>query len=149
MAVKPIPDGFHTITPYLVLNNAGKVIEFLKNAFGAEEVYRHMRGEGVIGHAQVKIGDSMLMISDATSEHGAAPCMIYFYVKDCDAWYERAMKAGATSIMKPMDMFYGDRNAGVKDQSGMQWWIATHKEDVSPAEVEKRAKAMEKQGAKR
>jgi uncharacterized glyoxalase superfamily protein PhnB len=149
MAAKPIPDGFHTITPYLVLNDAGKAIEFLKKAFSAEEIYRHLGPGGIVGHAQLKIGDSMLMISDATKEHPAAPCMIYMYVKDVDSLYERAVKAGGESIMKPADMFYGDRNAGVKDSSGMQWWIATHKEDVAPAEVEKRAAAAVKQGAKR
>jgi PhnB protein len=144
MAVRPIPDGFHTITPYLVLDGAGKVIEFLKKAFGAEEIYRHKRPDGGIGHAQVKIRDSMLMLADATKDHPAAPCMIYMYVEDVDAWYERAIKAGGISIMKPMDMYYGDRNAGVKDASGMQWWIGTHKEDIAPEEVERRAAAAAK-----
>jgi PhnB protein len=148
MAVKKIPDGFHTLTPYLVLDNASKVIAFLKKAFNAELMYSHDRPDGKIGHAQLKVGDSMLMIADATKEHPAAPCSLYMYVENCDAWYERAIKAGATSIMKPMDMFYGDRNAGVKDSSGMQWWMATHVEDVSAAEVEKRAEEAAKKPAR-
>ena len=148
MAAKPIPDGFHTITPYLVLNDAGKAIEFLKKAFSAEEIYRHLGPGGIVGHAQLKIGDSMLMLADANPQHPAQPCSLYMYVENCDAWYESALKAGATSIMKPMDMFYGDRNAGVKDPSGMQWWMATHIEDVSAAEVGKRAEAAAKKPAR-
>ena len=145
MAVQPIPDGFHTVTPYLVVDNAGKVIEFLKKAFGAQETHRSKRPDGGIMHAQVKIGDSMIMLADATKEHKATPCSIYFYVKDTDAWYNQAIKAGATSIMPPANMFYGDRNAGVKDASGMQWWIGTHIEDFSVEELEKRAAAAMKQ----
>jgi uncharacterized glyoxalase superfamily protein PhnB len=148
MPVKKIPDGFHTLTPYLVLNDAAKVITFLKKAFNAQLVYSHNGPNGKIGHAQLKVGDSMLMLADASPEHPAQPCSLYLYVDNCDAWYEGAIKAGATSIMKPMDMFYGDRNAGVKDASGMQWWMATHVEDVSAEEVGKRAEAAAKKPAR-
>jgi PhnB protein len=144
MAVKPIPDGFHTVTPYLVVEGASKLIEFLKKGLGAEEIHLSKRPDGTIMHAQVRIGDSMVMLAEAMAEHPAMPCALYLYVSDTDALYERALKAGATSIMKPMDMFYGDRNAGVKGPGGIQWWIATHKEDMSTAELEKRAAAAMK-----
>jgi uncharacterized glyoxalase superfamily protein PhnB len=141
-----MPEGFHTVTPYLMLDNASKEIEFMKKAFGAEELSRLARPDGGVAHAQVKIGDSILMISDTTKEHPAQPCMMYIYVRDVDAAFERAIKAGGTSVQKPMDMFYGDRSGGLKDPSGMHWWLGTHKEDVPKAELEKRAAAMAKQG---
>jgi uncharacterized glyoxalase superfamily protein PhnB len=144
MAVKSIPDGFHTVTPYLVVKGATGLIEFLKKSFDAETVFMSKRPDGTVGHAQVKIGDSIVMLAEATAEHGAMPCSIYMYVKDTDALYKRALKAGATSLMEPMDMFYGDRNAGVKDATGMQWWIATHIKEVSEEEVEKLTAQMAK-----
>jgi uncharacterized glyoxalase superfamily protein PhnB len=142
MPVRPIPEGFRTVTPYLVLDGADRVLQFLERAFGAKNAQCMRRPDGKIGHAQVKLGDSMIMIADATPEHPAAPCMLYLYVEDCDDWYRRAVAAGATSIMEPRTMFYGDRNAGVKDASGMQWWFGTHVEDVPPAELERRAAAQ-------
>ena len=145
MAVKPIPDGFHTVTPYLVVTGVSKLIDFLKQAFGAEEFHRSSRPDGSIMHAQVKIGDSMVMMGEAMGEFKAMPAMIYLYVNDTDALYQRALQAGATSVMPPTDMFYGDRNAGVKDLCGNQWWIATHKEDISNEELAKRAEAAAKQ----
>jgi PhnB protein len=146
MAVHPIPDGFHTVTPYLVVDGAAKLIDFLKQGFGAEEIHRSNRPDGGIMHAQVKIGDSMIMLADAAKEHPAAPCSLYLYVKDVDALYERAMKAGAKSIMKPENMFYGDRNGGVMGPGGVQWWIGTHVEDVPEGEIEKRAAAQKPRG---
>jgi uncharacterized glyoxalase superfamily protein PhnB len=145
MAVKPIPEGFHTVTPYLMVEEASKLIDFLKQAFEAEEIYRQNMPDGTVMHAQVRIGDSMLMMSDATSQHKPMPSMIYLYVEDVDAVYNRALKAGATSLRKPTDEFYGDRSGGVKDQFGNQWWIGTHIEDVSPEEMEKRADEFMKQ----
>ena len=145
MAVKPIPEGFHTVTPYLIVQGASKLIDFLKQAFEAEEIYRQNMPDGTVMHAQVRIGDSMLMMSDATSQHKPMPSMIYLYVEDVDAVYNRALKAGATSLRKPTDEFYGDRSGGVKDQFGNQWWIGTHIEDVSPEEMEKRAEELMKQ----
>ncbi|MBZ5637774.1 MAG: VOC family protein [Acidobacteriia bacterium] len=145
MAVKPIPDGFHTVTPYLVVQGVPKVMEFLRRAFDAEEVHRSTTPDGTIMHAQMKIGDSMIMMGEATSEHAPQPCSIYLYVKDTDAVYRKALAAGGTSIMEPADMFYGDRNAGVKDASGMQWWIGTHIEDVGPEEMAKRTEAAVKE----
>jgi uncharacterized glyoxalase superfamily protein PhnB len=141
MAVKPIPDGYHTVTPYLVVPGIAKLIDFLKQAFDATEIERHAQPDGTIMHAEVKIGDSMVMMGQAQGEHKAMPAMIYLYVNDCDSVYKRALAAGGTSIMQPADQFYGDRNAAVKDPSGNQWWIATHKEDLSKEELAKRAEA--------
>src|SRR5262249_30794000 len=148
MAVKPVPDGFHTVTPYLVVDGASKLIEFLKAAFDAEEVYASKMPDGTIMHAQVRIGDSMIMLAQSGGPYPPLPCAIYLYVKDADAAYKRALKAGATSLMEPADMFYGDRNGGVKDASGMQWWIATHIEDVPPEEMKKRSAETMKQRSK-
>ena len=145
MAVKPIPEGFHTVTPYLIVQGASKLIDFLKQAFEAEEIYRQNMPDGTVMHAQVRIGDSMLMMSDATSQHKPMPSMIYLYVEDVDAVYNRALKAGATSLREPTNEFYGDRSGGVKDFAGNQWWIGTHIEDVSPEEIEKRAEEFMKQ----
>ncbi len=148
MAVKAVPDGFHTVTPYLVVSGAAKLIEFVKAGLGATEVYRHLRPDGSVMHAQVRIGNSMVMLADANELHGPTPCSLYLYVEDVDALYARALAAGATSIMPPANMFYGDRNAGVKDASGMQWWIGAHVEDVSDEEMTRRQLAQAAQPKK-
>ena len=145
MAVKPIPDGFHTVTPYLMVPGVSKLIDFLTQAFEAKELERMARPDGTIMHAQVRIGDSIVMMGEPVGEFKAMPAMVYLYVNDTDAVYKLAIQAGATSIMEPADQFYGDRNAGVKDRSGNLWWIATHKEDVAPEELAKRAEAYMKQ----
>jgi PhnB protein len=124
--VKPIPDGFHTVTPYLIVDGAEKLIGFMTEALGAQ--YDHKpakRPDGSIMHATLKIGDSMLMISDASEHAKTSRVMLYLYVPDVDASYQRALKAGATSV-KPTDQFYGDRSAGVKDAAGNQWFFGTH-----------------------
>jgi uncharacterized glyoxalase superfamily protein PhnB len=139
MAVKPIPEGFHTVTPYLVVSGVARLIDFLKEAFGATEMHRSTRPDGTVMHAQVKIGDSPIMMGEVMGEFTAKTTSLYLYVPDTDALYKRALAAGAVSIMEPMDMFYGDRNGGVKDFAGNEWWIATHIEDVPPAELERRA----------
>jgi PhnB protein len=146
--VKPIPDGFHTITPYLIVEGVEKLIAFMKEAFGAEPTHRPTkRPNGSIMHATLRIGDSMLMLSDASQHAKASPVMLYLYVPNVDAAYQRALKAGATSVMEPADQFYGDRSAGVKDSFGNQWFFGTHIEDVAPAELEKRAaEFFKKQG---
>ena len=141
MAVKPIPDGYHTVTPYLTVQGAAKLIDFLQQAFAAQEIERMMQPDGTIRHAEVRIGDSVVMMAEARSEQAPMPSGIYLYVNDTDAVYKRALQAGATSVMEPADQFYGDRSAGVKDPSGNHWWIATHQEDVPPAELKKRAEA--------
>jgi PhnB protein len=146
MAVKPVPDGYHTVTPYLTVRGAPKVIEFLKQAFGAELSHEPIkRPDGTIMHAQVKIGDSPIMIADESEMAKATPSSLYLYVPNVDSVYQRAVKAGGSTVMEPMDMFYGDRSGAVKDPSGNSWFIATHKEDVAPQELAKRADAFLKQ----
>lgn len=145
MAVKPIPDGYHTVTPALKVHGAAKLIEFLKQAFDAKEVYRLASPDGAVMHAEVKIGDSMVMLGEATDERKPMPAMIALYVEDTDAWYKRALNAGATSVREPADQFYGDRSAGVKDFAGNIWWIHTRIEDVPPEEIKKRAAIWMKQ----
>jgi len=140
MNVKPIPDGFHTVTPYLVVKGAAQLIEFIRKAFDGKQLYAHSRPDGTVMHAVVQVNDSMIMLADGTDQHPAQPAMLYLYVTDTDSYYKKAMASGATSIMEPADMFYGDRNAGVIDPSGNQWWIGTHIEDVSEKEMTIRQK---------
>jgi PhnB protein len=130
-AVAPIRPGFHTITPYLIVPGAAAMIDFVKQAFGAEEVFRvHAPGTKKIMHAEVRIGDSMLELADASEQYPARPCGMHLYVPDTDALYERAVKAGATSVRTPEDTPYGDRSAIVTDAFGNSWFIATHIKDV-------------------
>jgi PhnB protein len=147
MAVKPIPEGYHSVTPYLVVPGASKLIDFLKQAFEAEETERVASPDGTIMHAEVRIGDSIIMMGDAMGEFTPMPGMIYLYVNDADATYQRALRAGATSMREPENQFYGNREAGVKDELGNIWWIATHIEDVSPEELKRRAETFMKQGS--
>jgi uncharacterized glyoxalase superfamily protein PhnB len=142
MAVKPIPEGYHSVTPYLVVNGASNLIDFMKQALGAEERMRMPQPDGKIGHAEMIIADSVIMLSDATAEFPPMPAMIHLYVEDTDAVYRRALASGATSVREPADQFYGDRSAGVKDAFGNHWHFATHVEDVTPEEMEKRLAAM-------
>jgi PhnB protein len=145
-SVKPIPDGYHVVTPYLAVQGAEKLIDFLKRAFDAKEIERMSMPDGSIGHAEVRIDDSIIMMGDAREEMWKAmPSSIYLYVEDCDAVYKRALEAGATSLMEPKDQFYGDRSGGVKDPVGNHWFIATHKEDLSKDELNKRAEDYIKQ----
>lgn len=141
MPVKPIPEGFHALTPYLLVSDGVKFIEFLKKAFGAKEIHRSMQPDGRLMHAQMQIGDSFLMMGEPMGEYKAMPASIYVYTEDTDALYRRALAAGATSAMEPADQFYGDRSGGVKDAWGNLWWIATHIEDVSLEEINERVKS--------
>jgi uncharacterized glyoxalase superfamily protein PhnB len=145
MAVKPIPEGYHVVTPYLVLEGTAKVIDFLKQAFDAQETFRMPKPDGTVMHAEVKIGDSTIMMGEASEQHKPMPAFLYLYVNDADAVYKRALQAGATSVMEPADQFYGDRHGSVRDSAGNVWGIATHKEDVSPEELKKRTEAFMKQ----
>ncbi len=145
MDVKPIPKGYRRVTPYLIVTAAARLIEFLQKAFGAKETHPRMaRPDGTVMHAEVKIGDSILMMGEAGGQFQPMPAGFYLYVKDTDAVYRRALEAGATSVSEPADQFYGDRNAGVRDPVGNVWWIATHQEDVAPDEMRKRAEAFMK-----
>jgi uncharacterized glyoxalase superfamily protein PhnB len=142
MPVKPVPDGYGTVTPYLVIPDVAKVIEFLKKAFDATEPHpAHKTPDGRIMHAEVQIGSSRIMMGEPMGEFTPMPAMLHLYVEDCDALYKRAVDAGATPVMEITDQFYGDRSGGVKDSAGNMWWISTHKEDVPPEEMEERAKA--------
>ena len=144
--VKPIPEGYHTITPYLVVDGAEKIIRFMKEAFGAQPVFEPMMGpNGKVMHAEFKIGNSIVMISDSSERAQATSAMLYLYVPNVDAVYQKAIKAGATSLMEPADQFYGDRSGGVTDVAGNRWHIGTHIEDVSPADLKKRAAEFMKQ----
>ncbi len=142
MAVKPIPDGYHTVTPYLTVQGAAELLAFLKKAFDAKETERITRPDGTIGHAEARIGDSVVMLDDAMGEAKAMPTAIYLYVNDADATYKRALQAGGTSVMEPATQFWGDRHGAVRDPAGNLWSIASRIEDVPPEELKKRAEAF-------
>jgi PhnB protein len=146
MPVKPIPKGFHTVTPYLTVRDVDKVIQFLRQAFKAEVSHEPIkRPDGKIMHAQVKIGDSCVMMGEESEQAKATASTLYLYVPDVDQVYQQAVKAGGKSVMEPADMFYGDRCGGVKDSSGNSWMVATHKEDIELPELQKRADEFMKQ----
>ena len=145
--VKPIPDGYHTVTPYLYIKGAASALEFYKKAFGATEMFR-MDWNGRVGHAEMKIGNSMIMMADEFPEMGVrgpqtlggSAVGLCLYVEDVDALFARAVAAGATVVRPLKDQFYGDRSGTVSDPFGHVWTIATHKEDVAPEEMEARSK---------
>ena len=144
--VKPIPDGYHSVQPYLIIKNAAAAIDFYKRAFGAKERLR-MEKDGRVGHAEIEIGDSCVMLADEHPEigahspehYGGSPVSLMVYVTDCDAVYKQALAAGAKSDREPADQFYGDRMAGVLDPFGYKWYLGTHIKDVSPEEMEQHA----------
>lgn len=140
--VKPIPEGFHSVTPYLVVDNASKLVEFLQRAFGATEMHRSVMPDGSITHAEVRIGDSPVMIGQAREPWKPRPSTLYVYVEDVDAVFRKAVEAGGKSLQEPKDQFYGDRSGGVEDPCGNQWFMATHIEDVSHEESQRRFAAM-------
>lgn len=148
MPVNPIPEGFHAVTPHLIIKNASEAIDFYKRAFGAEELVRMPGPDGKLMHAEIRIGGSPLMIADENpawgcfGPTGSSPVTIHLYVRDTDAVVASAEKAGATVLMPAQDMFWGDRFAKIQDPFGHQWSIGTHKEDVSPEEMGRRAAAM-------
>jgi len=147
---KAIPDGYHSVTPYLIIKGASAAIEFYKRAFNAVELFRMDGPDGRIGHAEIKIGDSPVMLADehpamnalSPSSIGGSPVGLMIYTDDCDAMYHRAVEAGATVVRPLMDQFYGDRNGQLDDPYGHRWTIATHKEDVSPEEMDRRMREM-------
>ncbi len=147
MPVKSIPDGYHTVTPYLIVDDAAALIEFAKAAFGAREHHVMRAPGGSVVHADVVIGDSHVMIGQAGGPNRAFPATLYLYVADCDATYGKALAAGATSIQELATQFYGDRHGAVADRWGNRWWIVTHVEDVSDAELQRRTdEAMRQRG---
>ena len=156
MSVKPIPEGYHTLTAYLAVEDADRAIEFYKDAFGAEEVVRMGAPDGRVAHAELQIGDTVLMVSDpypmqnakSPKELGGTTVSIFMYVEDVDASYKKAIDSGATAIMEPDDMFWGDRFGSFTDPYGHAWAIATHIEDLSEDEMRSRGeKAMAEMAA--
>jgi PhnB protein len=149
MATKPIPEGYHSVTPYLAFDNAAEAIEFYKRAFGAKERMRMDAPGGKIGHAQLEIGDSVVMLSDtfpqsttkSPKEVGGTTAGVFMYVEDVDATVKQAVDAGATVETEVQDMFWGDRWGSIVDPFGHQWSVATHVEDVPPEEIAERGKA--------
>lgn len=142
MSVNPIPADYPRITPYLVVNKAAPVIEFLQKAFDATEKHRTQLPDGRIMHVEMRIAGAPVMIGEAHGDMVGRPASMYLFMEDCDAAYQRALKAGGESIMEPADQFYGDRHGGVTDPQGNSWWIATRVEDVSPEEMERRSAEM-------
>lgn len=155
MSARPIPQGYHTLTPYLIVNDAAGAIDFYRRAFGAKEVMRLASPGGKVGHAEVQIGDSRIMLADEFPEMGArgpeayggTPVSLLLYVNDVDAVYQQAIAAGGKAIRGVQDQFYGDRSGMLADPCGHVWTVATHKEDVSPAEITRRFEAMMQQSA--
>src|SRR5262245_32410076 len=154
MAVKPIPDGYHSVTPYIIVQGAARAIEFYKRAFGATEVMRLADPSGKVGHAEIKIGDSTVMLADEHPEMnirgpkslGGAATILLIYGPDVEARFSQAVAAGAKVVRPVKDQFYGDRSGTLEDPFGHLWTIATHKEDVSNEEVVRRFEAAMKQG---
>ena len=151
--VKPIPDGYHTATPYLILQGAAAALDFYKKTFRATEIMRMALPDGRIGHAEIRIGDSVIMLADEVPEMGyrgpkalgGSPVRLMLYVEDVDAVVARAVAAGAKITQPVQDKFYGDRNGVIEDPFGHVWTISTHKEDVPPEEMDKRMAAMKKE----
>lgn len=150
MPVHHIPEGYHSVTPYLVIDGAAEAIEFYKQAFGATEVMRMPGRGGKIGHAEIRIGDSHVMLADEHPEQGhrgpksigGTPVSVMIYVEDVDAMFRTAISLGATETRPVENQFYGDRSGSLTDPFGHNWTISTHIEDVSPEEMERRMKAM-------
>lgn len=148
-AVKPIPDGYHAVTPYLAFSGAADAIEFYKKAFGAVELFRMDAPDGKIGHAEIRIGDSPIMLADEHAEYkcispktlGGCPVSLMLYVEDVDTVFKQALEAGAEEFRPIETKFYGDRSGSLIDPFGYMWHVGTHVEDVAPEEMEKRAAA--------
>ncbi len=147
--VKPVPEGYHAVTPYLIVSDAGKAIEFYKRGLGAQEIMRMPGPGGRIMHAEVKIGDSIVMLGEeppdkptlrAPQSAGMQTASLYLYVPNVDTAFKRALDAGAKAVQPVADMFWGDRIAQIADPSGHQWTLATHKEDLTPEEIGRRQK---------
>ena len=150
--VKPIPDGYHTATPYLIVDDGARAIEFYKRALDATEIMRIPAPGGRVGHAEIRIGDSIIMLADESPEmdakspksYGGSPVSLLIYVEDADKVFARAVAAGGKEVRPMTDQFYGDRSGTLKDPFGHSWHISSHKEDVSMEELNKRMAAMHK-----
>ena len=152
MSVKPIPEGYHSVTPYLGINKAAEAIEFYKKAFNATQVMRLDMPDGKVGHAELRIGDSAIMLGTPCDEMSLSnptertSVALQLYVTDVDAQFKQAVAAGASAVSEPEDRFYGDRSGSVKDPFGHLWYLATRKEDLTEEQIRQRAMAMFKQG---
>lgn len=152
---KHVPEGYHTITPYLIVDGASQAIDFYKKAFGATELYRLEGPDGKLGHAEIQIGNSRIMLADEHPQMGhkgpralsGTPVSLLLYVDDCDAVFRKAVEAGGKVQMEMKDQFYGDRSGTLQDPFGHVWTVSTHVEDVPPEEVERRAAEMMKSGS--
>jgi PhnB protein len=151
MAVKPVPDGYHSVTPYLIINGASRAIDFYKTAFGAQEIMRFPGPNGTIGHAELRIGDSVIMLADeqlaqfhSPEAYGGSPVSLMIYVPDVDKTFKQAVDNGAKEIRAVQDQFYGDRSGNLVDPFGHVWTVATHVEDVSEEEMKRRMAALPK-----
>ena len=150
MTVKPIPDGYHSVTPYLMIKGASEAIEFYKQAFDATELFRLVAPNGAIGHAEIKIGDSSIMLADPCEQAafrdprslGGSSVALHIYLEDVDAQFAQAVSAGAKAVKPVQDQFYGDRTGTLEDPFGHIWCLATHKEDLTPEEINRRAEAL-------
>jgi PhnB protein len=143
MAVNPIPKRYHTVTPYLAVKNARRLLKFVRAAFGSKDIDVVDGPRGKITHAEVKIGDSVVMLGEA-SPGKPFPATLCIYVRDCDTVFRRAVKAGGKVLRKPENQFYGDRSGAVQDPCGNQWYIHTHIEDLTPKEIARRAAELGK-----
>lgn len=154
MAVRPVPEGYHTATPYLIVSDAARALEFYARAFGAKELMRFAAPGGKIGHAEIRIGDSVIMLADEYPEQGyrspralgGSPVSLMLYLDDVDARFARALAAGAVQLRPLENQFYGDRTGTLADPFGHVWTLATHVEDVPPDELQRRAEAAMKGG---
>jgi uncharacterized glyoxalase superfamily protein PhnB len=149
MGVKPVPEGYTTVTPWIIARHTARLIEYVTEAFGGEEIARVLNDDGTIGHAEVRIGDSVVMMFDSKPDWPLTPAFLRLYVADADAVHRQAVAAGGTSVTEVTHLFFGDRVGRVRDPLGNVWWIQAHIEDVSPQEMEERltdpafAKAMD------
>jgi len=144
MAVKFIPDNYPRVSPYLIVKDVKRTMDFLKYVFRAEGREKLTLPDGTVNHGEVSIGNSVIMMGKATENNQQQNAMLYIYVEDTDATYNRAIEKGAVSVMEPADQVYGDRSAGVKDSDGISYWMATHIEDISPEELQRRNEAKTK-----
>jgi len=141
LSVQAPPEGYHSVTPYLHVSNVGRLIDFLKQSFDAVEMERFLLPDGRIEHAEVKIGDSTVMMSEASQKYPSMPTWVYLYVGNIDESHKKAVHAGGTPLMSPTDVYYGERVSGIKDPSGNIWWISTRKENITTEEIRKRLEA--------
>ena len=144
MAVKPIPENYPRVSPYLIVKNVEETMDFIQSVFDGKVREKMKTPNGSVNHGEISIGDSVIMMGRATESHEPQNVMLYIYVDDTDAAYKRALEKGAESVMEPADQFYGDRNAGVKDKDGISWWMASHIEDISPEELQRRNETRDK-----